>query len=378
VSAHTAGGASKDERRIASLDGLRAVSIILVILSHCDLSLPSNTFGTVIEDSLRNGALGVSIFFVISGFLITRLLLVEHRETGTIDLRAFYLRRVLRIFPAYYLNLFVLLVLAAVGLIIVDPTCWLSSAFFLRNYATPPEHHHDWLTVHFWSLAVEEQFYLFWPTAVVLCGLAGARRLALLLVATAPLVRVVSYFLLPSMRNEFGFFTHTRMDTLMFGCLAALLRDEPAFKAVLARAYRCWLPALALAFLAFFSAELERRLGRPYYLTVGWSLDGLAITLVVLWSIDHADGWVGRALNSRPVVHLGVISFSLYLWQQLFLSLHRPWSPLAALLAAEASYRLVEQPLVALRRRLERRRAPARTSLVNRYPAALSSSPEPR
>jgi peptidoglycan/LPS O-acetylase OafA/YrhL len=345
------------DRRIPSLDGLRAVSITLVIFSHLDLSLPPTVFGAAVENSLRNGALGVSIFFVISGFLITRLLMLEQRETGGIDLRAFYLRRVLRIFPAYYTNLLVLLILAAIGVVIVDPSCWLSSVFFLRNYLTPPEHYHDWLTVHFWSLAVEEQFYLLWPTAVVLCGLARARGLALALVAAAPLLRVASYFLLPSMRNEFAFFTHTRMDTLMFGCLAALLRDEPLFKTWLERAYRWRLPALSLLFLAFLSAELERRLGRSYYLTAGWSLDGLAITLLVLWSIDHADGWVGRILNARPVVHLGAISFSLYLWQQLFLSLHRPWSLLAALAAAELSYRVVEQPLVAVRRRLEKRRA---------------------
>jgi len=141
-------------QRIPSLDGVRAISITLVVMCHLanwkHISLP---FPTIY------GSLGVRIFFVLSGFLITKLLLREHERTETISLRDFYIRRAYRIFPA-----------AAVYLLVITIIYWhqlrwysiAASALYVMNMQSYP----PWMLGHLWSLSIEEQFYLLWPFAL--------------------------------------------------------------------------------------------------------------------------------------------------------------------------------------------------------------------
>src|SRR5580698_6185027 len=144
--------------RMPSLDGLRAVAVLLVIVFHLELS---KTF-TPVRYLWRFdiGYTGVKIFFVLSGFLITTLLLREHARHGKIDWGDFYLRRIFRIFPAYYTYLALAGVAVAAGWATASRGDFLWAAIFLSDY-----HKAEWALLHTWSLAVEEQFYLLWPTA---------------------------------------------------------------------------------------------------------------------------------------------------------------------------------------------------------------------
>ena len=149
--------------RLHSLDGLRAVSIVLVLVGH----VAGTVNAPAILTPLHNlGNFGVKIFFVISGFLITLLLLDELRRRGKIDMRGFYLRRCFRIFPAFYFFIACMMIAHAGGYLELFPGDLLHAATFTMNY------HHDraWALNHTWSLAVEEQFYLLWPLLLLLLG----------------------------------------------------------------------------------------------------------------------------------------------------------------------------------------------------------------
>ena len=350
-------GASGSQRRIPSLDGLRAVSIGFVLFGHNQKAHPwaiTPGFRPLLE-MVSNADLGVSIFFVISGFLITTLLAREFEAAGGISLRDFYIRRIFRIVPAYYTFLLVVWSLTCVGVLAVPSDALRSSFLFLRNYVTPVEHSTDWYTAHCWSLSVEEQFYLFWPICLAVLGRRRGVWLSSGLIILAPLSRIATYVLWPDMRPEMNYLLHTRVDTLMWGCLAALLFDSLSFRAVRQRAYQIRIPLIAAFFLALASPWLRQKYQGVYLLTVGYGIEGACITVVMLWAIDRPAGLVGRALNYRPVMHLGAISYSVYLWQQLFTFCATPIFFAATFLAAEGSYWLIEKPFLAWRGRFTSR-----------------------
>jgi peptidoglycan/LPS O-acetylase OafA/YrhL len=347
-------------RNIPSLDGLRAVSIMLVIIGH--LFMPNfqnwSPATKIVVSLLGNGNLGVNIFFGISGFLITSLLKGEYVRSGKIDLTNFYIRRSFRIFPAFYCYLLTVLGLGVLGVVEVFPKTWISAAIYLRNYWPPLEGSGDWITAHAWSLAVEEQFYLFWPACFALLGRRRAAWFAVVLIALFPASRLVSYVFLPGLRADLGYMTHTKGDALMVGCLAALLIDNPLFRRALHRAFAWRLPLLGIPFLLIASPLLHARFGGVYLLPVGYSLDAFAIVLTLLWLVERPGTPIGRLLNTKPVAHVGIISYSLYLWQQLFTLGHSWWSIPASVIAAEASFWIVERPFLGLRDRFMKWRRP--------------------
>jgi len=171
---------------IPTLDGWRAIAILAVIVHHATVSYvyPSGPYpsGRGLWISRLLGDHGVAIFFAISGFLICTRLLQEHRKTDRISLKSFYLRRAFRILPPYFLYLAILGVIAAAGVIEVEPIEWWSCAFFFRNYMPGPHPPFTgWYTGHFWSLSIEEHFYLFWPLMLVVCGNKRARSAVVVL-----------------------------------------------------------------------------------------------------------------------------------------------------------------------------------------------------
>lgn len=340
--------------RIPSLDGLRAVSIGLVLVAHGSGTWLMAHSGAA-EALDVYGQLGVSVFFAISGFLITSLLVAEYRDHEQISLKGFYIRRIFRILPAFYGYLAVVGILSLAGFIATTRGDYLSASLFVWNYHFSGD---NWFLGHIWSLSVEEQFYLFWPLMLVLLKPRRAVALAAGLIVLAPVMRLGMYVLAPQSRGHIPIMLHTRVDALMFGCLAALLFDRAWFQRMLRALYRWRAPALGACFLLFVSPYLTRRLEGAYLLPVGYTLEGAAIILVLLWAIQNADGAVGRVLNLRPVAFIGVMSYSLYLWQQLFLTrlntTFTGWFPLNLLfvfLAAGVSYWLIERPCLRLRKR---------------------------
>ncbi|MGB8009380.1 MAG: acyltransferase [Terriglobales bacterium] len=319
-------------RRLPSLDGLRAISITLVVAGHWVCVHYGFLLG------MSYAVLGVRIFFVISGFLITSLLIREHSATSTINLKDFYMRRAYRIFPAALAFMLPVFVLYWNQLRWYDMA---AAALYLANF----DPSRPWFLGHLWSLAVEEQFYFAWPGVLKRWY---QRRVGILVgvIALVPFYRLTCYALkLPHAATE-SF--PAVADNLAIGCVLAIIAPGvPKIKP--------WLAALmVLSIVAVPMYPQSTRLHTLVLLFLLWPLLQLSIAGVLLHVVQSPY----RVLNLGPVVWLGKISYSLYLWQQLFDYSPRnlPWyEQFLAVGLACLSYYLVEQPMLRLRERRSRR-----------------------
>lgn len=355
--------------RIPSLDGLRALSIFLVIALHTIQRFNITHHVPLIWYAIFNGDTGVYIFFVISGYLITSLLLHEQQKRGSISMRSFYFRRAMRILPPIYFYVAVLLVLGWAGRLAVTKIDVFSALFFFHNYAATSS---MWSLEHFWTLSVEEQFYFIWPCILYFClrhrpGIAGrmaAAKVAIAVILVSPIIRVVSFRLpVPYLHHSDMF--HMRADTLMFGCVVALLQGTPLFERAYIFATKIWWAPPAVIFL---SDCLGARFQNYWELPIGITITGIAIAFFLLWCVRNPRSAVGRVLNARLIMHIGVLSYSIYVWQTLFLHHSNgtvfgpslklistfPGNWIAILIVAEFSYYVIEQPSLRLRNRLMR------------------------
>ncbi|HWD98258.1 MAG TPA: acyltransferase, partial [Bryobacteraceae bacterium] len=206
----------KNQRSIPSLDGLRALSIALVLLAHArgTRGFPAWLSSPSIAD---HGALGVQIFFVISGFLITSLLLAEKARTGTISLGLFYARRTLRIFPPFYAFLGMIALGRCFGAFQLQWANLFAAAAYAMNYVAGGV----WITGHIWSLSVEEQFYLAWPLLLKLAGTKRALRLAAILALASPLFCLALYLVNRDVATRASKFFPLVADSIASGCALA-------------------------------------------------------------------------------------------------------------------------------------------------------------
>jgi peptidoglycan/LPS O-acetylase OafA/YrhL len=347
-------------RNIPSLDGMRAISILLVIVAHTSQNF-SRWIPIPLSSYLLFAHTGVSVFFVISGFLITSLLLKEFHATGTIALKRFYLRRAFRIFPPFYLYLGIIFVLVLVGVFHTPLRAFFFAATYTSNYYLGPGSGFKGLQ-HLWSLSVEEQFYLLWPAALLLLGKRRAVYLAWFLVLVSPLSRAITYVLLaPPHRAMVDRMFHSSIDTIMFGCLLALLWQNDRFTRLQRTWVRGWVVTGAVFFLFVLDPLLQLHFAGGYDLLVGMTLEGVSICLITLYVVKRPETFPGRILNTTVLRHIGVISYSLYLWQSIFTVEAGQFFPLdlvAILACAELSYWAVERPSLRLRERLGQRRPP--------------------
>jgi peptidoglycan/LPS O-acetylase OafA/YrhL len=355
-------------QRIPSLDGLRAISICLVVLSHLGgtkyFPLPERVTGF-----FELGHLGVRVFFVISGFLITNLLLGELDKKGSIHLRKFYFRRTFRIFPPYYVLLIVLLLAQSCGWLTLAPRDALHMLTYTTNYY--PER--SWYVGHTWSLSVEEQFYLLWPAVLVLMGRRRGLYAAGVFLLISPLIRLAIYHFVGA-QYEIGHTFETVADSIAAGCLLAgaraWLKRQRLYERLLSSRWFFCVPLVVLLASALHD--------RPrLYLFFAFTIMNVGIALCIDWCVTYDSSRVGGWLNSRPLVFLGVMSYSIYLWQQLFLdktsSALVEQFPLNVFLIAAAaltSYYLIERPSLRARQRLEgriftRTSAPAEQPVVS-------------
>jgi len=349
---------SQAARHIPSLDGLRAISVMLVFIAHAGL------------EKYAPGGLGVTIFFFLSGFLITTLMRVEYQSNGRVNFQHFWLRRLLRIWPPFYLVLGV-----AIGeALAFDPPGTLSGPavaaqllhvtnFWIvwHGYAGQPAG-----TGVYWSLAVEEHFYLLFPWLYVAMQKLRLppRRQALVLWGLCAVVLawrcvLVYGFDVPTDRTYLA--SDTRVDSILFGCALAVWRnpvvDAPALRE------RFWKIAVVPgAFVVMVLCLLVRDAG--FRETLRYTLQGIALTFIFIAAIRYKDWLPFRVLNLKPVAFIGVLSYSLYLvhFAVIFAvrrnlpDLHPVPSALLALalsvLLAWIIYRLVERPCARLRRRL--------------------------
>ena len=336
-------------KRIPSLDGLRAISITFVVLGHLEkwkhisLRVPK-----------PYGALGVHIFFVISGFLITKLLLREHEHTATINLRDFYIRRAYRILPA------AIVYLLTVTILFWHQVRWYdiaAAAFYVANMQTSL----PWMLGHLWSLSIEEQFYLLWPFALKTWF---RRRTAVLIgvfvFTPVFLMTLYAFHARGGIVNSLPVYA----DGLAIGCLLAIF--SPRIPTI--PGYVATFMTAAVLFIPFFAANTPSK--TLFQLFILQPLLQVSMAGVIL----HVIQVPYRFLNWAPVVWLGKISYSLYLWQEVFCS--NPSSKLGyslALLAVGAaclSYYFVEQPMLRLREKHARENQVAPVVLERASPAA--------
>jgi peptidoglycan/LPS O-acetylase OafA/YrhL len=342
-------------RNIPSLDGLRAVSVGMVIAAHLSEVVAQKIPFIPLWLYAAWGSLGVQTFFVISGFLITLILLKELNATGTISLGRFYFRRALRIFPAFYVYLAAGFALTLAGVFAGELKAFLIAGTYTTNYLglNSP------LLEHTWSLSLEEQFYLLWPAALLLLGTRKGIKLATWLILLSPLSRLVTYYLAPHHRALVGAMLHSGLDSIMFGCLLALLWHNPRFNEFVQPLIRGRVAALSGLFVFVLSPILQAHFRGSYTLVIGLTLNAICMSQILLYVVRVPDSALGWVLNTRVLRHLGVISYSLYLWQEMFAGANTvrffPWSLPAILACAELSYWLVERPALRLRERLEYR-----------------------
>jgi len=349
------------DRSIPSLDGLRALSVLTVILAHSSWYIPE----VVRENSLYrfglgNSRSGVTVFFVISGFLITNLLLRELDKTGNISLRHFYFRRSMRIFPAFYLYLLMIAGLWICHAIPQDPRSFVAALTYTWCYYPQAQ---GYFLQHSWSLSIEEQFYLFWPALMVaLYGKNKIIRATVLLILLMPLVRLFFYFRYPSLRGYEYYLIYGWLDTMMVGCLLALINRRSYFVRWKGRYMNAW-TASAMAAVAFylnpaFNALLPKPYSGFYALVIYPVTTAICITGTLLYLVEHSETMVGRLLNLGWLRQIGILSYSLYLWQQILMAEHLhllPYGYLYLLVAAALSFWLVEKPFLQLRAWIEAR-----------------------
>ena len=345
---------STSSRTIPSLDGLRAASVGLVIAGHYLGYMPGLEGRFPYAQLSWAGQSGVDVFFVISGFLITYILLQEDKANGAISLRRFYLRRLFRIFPPFYVYLATVIILSVWGAVPQERRNLISAATYTWNYMS---HAPSWLLGHTWSLSLEEQFYLVWPPCLVLLGKKKSRYLAVACIVFSPLSRLATYVLAPSLRGMVPVMLHTRLDTIMFGCAIALFWGEPRFHAAIAKFLRADVACFSTLYI-LVAPTLSQLFQARYDWFIGYPLRGLLISIVMLYVVCKPASRMGHVLNLGPVRHLGVISYSLYLWQQMFTAGHSwpfPVAFLALFTCAEGSYWLVERPSLRMRDWIEAR-----------------------
>ena len=342
---------------LPSLDGLRAISIALVLLGHL-----SGTHGFAALDlGIGDYAhLGVVVFFVISGYLITRLMLLERAKTGRVSIKLFYERRIVRLFPASYTYIACVCLLCLAGIVHLSSTdIWHAVTYtvnFLPNRGKQ--------IGHLWSLSVEEQFYLIWPCTFVLLGRRWAGWIAAAQILFGPVARFGDWlFLRGTPYHDLEMFPMVA-DSLAMGCLLATIGNWLEVKKWYLQLFR---PIYSVGLVALVLL-INRYMGYTVVYVFGMSIINVSLAILIHRCIHCSHDWVGQMLNWKPIAFVGVLSYSLYLWQQLFLNRDSsawacsfPQNLVFAIAAALGSYFLLEKPLLALRRRL---RAPGTAEQV--------------
>jgi peptidoglycan/LPS O-acetylase OafA/YrhL len=341
--------------RIRELDGWRALSASMVLIGHFlgyQHTQKISHYPLLVSTVFHMSFLGVQIFFVISGFVICRLLLREESRHGAFSLKAFYVRRVCRIVPPFYLYLATVSLLGWLGLLEITGTQVAKAGFFLADFRSLSA---SWITGHSWSLAVEEQFYLFFPPALWLTPrrwrAAVGSGICVVCIASILLISFTKWNATVSAGVMEGFLCISCgvMTALHEDKVRAVARKIPAFVVLLLAAM---LMLHTFADLNEWKAALYQVLAVPP-----------AIVLVLFFTVEQ-QSWLRSVLLTRPIQGIGLTSYALYLWQQLFMGRPEVYfgaghfipllSPLLCVIVP-LSWFLIEKPAMRLGASLSRR-----------------------
>jgi peptidoglycan/LPS O-acetylase OafA/YrhL len=291
-----------------ALDGLRGLAILLVVLYHNFGFIPQSNFGW----------LGVDLFFVLSGFLITNILIAGQNNPGF--LKKFFFRRILRIFPLYYFVLIVfLLICPSFGFYKIELNYFVKNQWWLWSYLQ------NWLfsfyltedakiLTHFWSLAVEEQFYIIWPFVIIL--IKSPKRLFFLMLSLLLLVIITRSIIWLNKIEELNYttlYTFTRIDGICIGSMIALLmKFKPKF---IENNFTIIVLGLAVLNFMFYFLNQQNKQGYPYFAFIGYTtfcaMFGLLLHEIVT---TKNSSFVNRVFSLRPLRFFGKISYGFYIF----------------------------------------------------------------
>jgi peptidoglycan/LPS O-acetylase OafA/YrhL len=349
---------SKSIRHIPSLDGLRAVSFLLVFVAHAGL------------ERYVPGGFGVTIFFFLSGFLITTLLRAEFEKNAVINIRHFWLRRVLRILPPFYLVLFSALFIS----LAIDPPGTLSPPAVVSQML---QYTNYWIIGHgfqgqpsgtgvYWSLAVEEHFYFVFPWVFIALQRLklSARNQAVILWSFCTLVLLwrlvlVFHYDVPITRTYLA--SDTRVDSILFGCALAVW-NNPVLDEIALNERRWKFAYVPFAALVLGACLLIR--ADSFRESFRYSLQGAALTILFIAAIRYHRWPLFAWLNTRVMIFIGLLSYSLYLLHlAVILGVARAWPQLSHIFRGSVSlaisvalawliYITVEKPCARLRKKL--------------------------
>ena len=352
----------KKRRYITGLDGIRAIAVIMVLAYHLKLAL------------FKSGFLGVTVFFVLSGYLITGILISEVEEEGTIDLKNFWLRRIRRLVPAVMsMAVVIIFVSAVVNRIIFTKGCkdFLASVLGFNNWwqifnkvsyfeaagVTSP-------FTHCWSLAIETQFYLIYP--LILLGIyklvksrgEGRAKRGLLFAGVTLLLALISVILMivlfdpqqDASRVYYG--TDTRAFSLLFGALLAILWEYRMVPRRLSASVNMVLGSVSFAVLLVMTIAIN---GSSNFWYRGGQFFGTILTVLMVYSVSGRKTWLSRFLSNPVLKWIGDRSYSIYLWHYPIILLISKgikaswWITLIeivlSVVLAELSYRFIETPI---------------------------------
>ena len=371
----------KKRRYITGLDGIRAIAVIMVLAYHLKLAL------------FKSGFLGVTVFFVLSGYLITGILISEVEEEGTIDLKNFWLRRIRRLVPAVMsMAVVIIFVSAVVNRVIFTKGCkdFLASVLGFNNWwqifnkvsyfeaAGVPSPF-----THCWSLAIETQFYLIYP--LILLGIyklaksrgEGRAKRGLLFAGVTLLLALISVILMivlfdpqqDASRVYYG--TDTRAFSLLFGALLAILWDYRMVPRRLSASVNMVLGSVSFAVLLVMTIAIN---GSSNFWYRGGQFFGTILTVLMVYAVSGRKTWLSRFLSNPVLKWIGDRSYSIYLWHYPIILLISKgikaswWITLIELVLsvvlAELSYRFIETPI--------------RHGIIGEYLSILRSRPKSR
>ena len=341
---------------IKGLNALRALSVALVIMSHVGILAAVSSPMLKSFFTIFNAFTGVMFFFVISGFLITTLLIAERERTGTIGFKNFFARRALRILPLYYLALLIAVVFGILGIQKIPAEAIVKGITYTYNFVQ--QKNNVGFLSHLWSLAVEEQFYLVWPFLFLLMIGKPWRLVALCMVST-----LICY----SVARSFNW--HDPIHTIYYlgrwfipaaypifiGCAFALVLHYSAAAKVILGSWVCLAAALGLLAAPLVFEHTLGSLNQQYLVAFG-------VALLICWISRNQHLKAVQVLESGPIAYMGKISYGLYVWQGIFTgngnieSHHWPPQPFTlgvalTIIVSIISYHWFETPFLRLKKR---------------------------
>ncbi len=342
-----------------SLDGFRGISIILVVLFHLN---NGQTY------YLLNGGLGVDIFFVISGFLITTLLFKEKIKTKTISLKRFYIRRFLRIFPVAYLYLFIIIILNYVLKLNISVVNFCAAFLYIMNFSYFLKYYNSRFTQHYWSLSVEEQFYLIFPFLLkryykIYLGFI------LFIIFILPLILILPE-ISQTFNNSFLYAgTHylIKFQGIAVGCLLSVLVFKNIIKLQALQKFKIAINLIVIAILCFLKYD-ENYSIETVFINLFVSF---LVGYLILSNLIQSKDLIFRFLNLKALTTVGILSYSIYIWQQLFTSFDNrlpsfmtnlPFNVICLLVIAYCSYNFYEKRFLKLKDKFESKSKGIKTS----------------